>query len=75
MLESQRIHRFVLELPRDDRVSTPIFGDDARDEAPGSRQKARLILGPNQRAFAQRSLELVLGDVVLGIAEVLDRAN
>ena len=75
MLEPERIHRLVLELPGDHRVSISVFGDDAGYEAPSRRQKARLILRPNQGAFSQRSLELVLWDVVLGIAEILDRAN
>src|SRR6266581_4241400 len=75
MLEPKRIHRLVLELPRDHRVSISVFGDDTGYEAPGRRQKARLILRPNQRAFSQRSLELVFWDIVLGIAEILDRAN
>src|SRR5216683_4384246 len=75
MLEPERIHRLVLELPRDHGLPTPVFGDDTGYEAPGRRKKARLILGPNQRAFSQRSLEMVLGYVVLGIAEILDRAK
>src|SRR5439155_10381046 len=75
MLEPKRIHSLVLELPRDHRVSISVSGHDTGDEAPGRGQKVRLILGPNQDALSQRSLELVLGDVVLGVAEILDRAN
>src|SRR6266566_915081 len=75
MLEPKRIHSLVLELPRDHRVSISVSGDDAGDEAPGRGQKVRLILRPYQHALSQRSLELVLGDVVLGVAEILDRAN
>src|SRR5690349_13140692 len=75
MLKTQRIHRLVLELPRDHRVSISIFGDNAGDEPPGPGQQARLALGPDQLPFPERSLELVFWHVVLGIAEVLDRAN
>src|SRR6266566_634487 len=75
MLEPKRVHRLVLELPRDHRVSTSVFGNDVGYEALGRRQKARLILGPNQRALSQRPFELVFWHVVLGIAEILDRAK
>src|SRR5439155_9891112 len=75
MLESERIHRLVLELPRDDRLSISVSGHDSGDETRGRGQKVRLILRPYQDALSQQSLELVLGDVVVGAAEILDRAN
>src|SRR4029077_8335251 len=75
MLEPKRVDRLVLELPRDHRVSTSIFDDDPGYESPGRRQKARMIFWPNQRTFAERSLDKVTRYVVLGIAEILDRSD
>jgi len=75
MLDAERVDRLVLELPRDDRASALVSGDNPRDESLRGRQELGMRLRRDQRAFSQRHLELVQRHVHLGVAEVLDGAH
>jgi|SRR6266568_1118654 len=75
MLEAERIHAFVLQLPGDQRASTAVPHDYPRDEALRSRVQVRVVLGPDHGSFTQGFWELVPWHIELRVTEVLDRSH
>jgi hypothetical protein len=75
MLHTERIDRFMFQLPRNHRTPVPVSLSYPPYELRCSGQEGRVGCRPHQGTLPEWSLETMHWYEELGIAEVLDRAD
>ncbi len=75
VFDSQRVDRFVLDLPCHNRRSLFVAVDNAGDLRQRGIQKAGMRVAADELTLGQRNVQVMRRHKAFGITECLDRAN